>query len=41
MKRLGMRRRTDLDFENADFDPDEPTIIVYSISPEEWARVDA
>ena len=36
MKRLGMRRREDLDFANADFDPEEPTIIVYSITQREW-----
>lgn len=36
MKRLGMQRREDLDFPNADFDPEEPTIIVYSITQHEW-----
>ena len=36
MKRLGMRRREDLDFANDDFDPQDPAIIVYSISPDEW-----
>ncbi len=36
MKRLGMRRREDLDFENADFDKDNPVIIVYSIARDEW-----
>ena len=36
MKRLGMRRREDLDFQNADFDAEDPTIIVYSIDPETW-----
>ncbi|WP_370033883.1 GNAT family N-acetyltransferase [Qipengyuania mesophila] len=36
MKRLGMRRRADLDFENADFDPGNPVIIVYSIDRETW-----
>jgi len=41
MKRLGMQRRADLDFDNTDFDPDDPTIIVYSISPDQWAQVDA
>ncbi len=41
MERLGMERRADLDFANADFDPVDPTIIVYSISPEQWARTDA
>ncbi|MEL7729976.1 GNAT family N-acetyltransferase [Citromicrobium bathyomarinum] len=37
MERLGMRRREDLDFANADFDPEDPTIIVYSIAPHAWA----
>jgi RimJ/RimL family protein N-acetyltransferase len=37
MQRLGMRRREDLDFENADFDPDNPVIIVYSIDRKAWA----
>lgn len=36
MLRLGMRRRTDLDFSNADFDPDNPVIIVYSIDRASW-----
>ncbi|GAB5348788.1 GNAT family N-acetyltransferase [Alteriqipengyuania sp. 357] len=36
MKRLGMRRREDLDFDNAEFDPDDPTIIVYSIAATVW-----
>ena len=36
MKRLGMRRREDLDFENADFDKDNPVIIVYSVARDEW-----
>ena len=36
MKRLGMRRREDLDFANADFDKDNPLIIVYSIARDEW-----
>lgn len=36
MKRLGMRRREDLDFASADFDPEDPTIIVYSIGKDEW-----
>ncbi|NCP19482.1 MAG: GNAT family N-acetyltransferase [Erythrobacter sp.] len=41
MERLGMRRREDLDFANADFDAQDPTIIVYSISAAAWERVDA
>ena len=36
MKRLGMRRREDLDFPNSDFDEEEPVIIVYSIARDEW-----
>lgn len=36
MKRLGMRRREDLDFASADFDAEDPTIIVYSIDRSEW-----
>ena len=32
----GMRRREDLDFANADFDPDNPVIIVYSIDRDNW-----
>ncbi|MEX0342256.1 MAG: GNAT family N-acetyltransferase, partial [Erythrobacter sp.] len=31
MERLGMRRREDLDFANAEFDAENPTIIVYSL----------
>ncbi len=40
MRRLGMRRRSDLDFANADFDPETGMIIVYSIDLREWGRVD-
>ena len=40
MKRLGMRRREDLDFANADFDPDDPNIIVYSIDRANWMSRD-
>ena len=36
MERLGMRRREDLDFANADFDPEDPTIIVYAIARADW-----
>ena len=35
MKRLGMRRRSDLDFANSDFDPETGTIIVYSVNRQE------
>lgn len=37
MKRLGMRRREDLDFASADFDAEDPTMIVYSIGKDEWS----
>lgn len=36
MKRLGMKRREDLDFSNSDFDPENPVIIVYSIDRAMW-----
>ena len=36
MRRLGMRRRLDLDFESTDFDPEGGTIIAYSITRDEW-----
>lgn len=36
MERLGMQRRADLDFELTTFDPDNPHVIVYSITPEQW-----
>ena len=36
MQRLGMRRRDDLDFDNAEFDKDDPVIIVYSIDRASW-----
>ena len=36
MIKLGMRRREDLDFENDDFDPENPVIIVYSIARSAW-----
>ena len=39
MKRLGMRRREDLDFENDEFDTENPVIIVYSIDKAEWEAV--
>ncbi|GMN02465.1 GNAT family N-acetyltransferase [Erythrobacter sp. MTPC3] len=39
MKRLGMIRREDLDFANADFDPETATIIVYSIDRDDWAII--
>lgn len=36
MLRLGMERREDLDFDNADFDPENPRIIAYSITRDQW-----
>ena len=41
MIRLGMERREDLDFANADFDPDSGRIIVYSITREAWTAQSA
>lgn len=38
MERLGMWRRPDLDFASTDFDPGGGTIIVYSLTREEWER---
>mgnify|MGYP003724935713 CR=1 FL=1 len=36
MKRLGMQRREDLDFDNAEFDKEDPVITVYSIDRASW-----
>ncbi|MEE8230266.1 MAG: GNAT family N-acetyltransferase [Qipengyuania citrea] len=36
MQRLGMRRRNDLDFDNAEFDKMDPVIIVYSVDRASW-----
>lgn len=36
MLRLGMARREDLDFDNADFDPENPRIIAYAITQKAW-----
>ena len=36
MLRLGMERRDDLDFDNADFDPENPRIIAYAITRSGW-----
>ena len=36
MQRLGMRRRDDLDFGNAEFDKEDPVIIVYSSDRASW-----
>ena len=40
MERLGMRRREELDFEDAIWDVDDPRIIVYSIDRADWASRD-
>jgi RimJ/RimL family protein N-acetyltransferase len=34
--RLGMQRRADLDFDSPDFDPENPRIIAYAITREQW-----
>ncbi|AUX68495.1 GNAT family N-acetyltransferase [Porphyrobacter sp. HT-58-2] len=36
MLRLGMERREDLDFDSADFDPENPRIIAYAITRDQW-----
>ncbi|UYH54525.1 GNAT family N-acetyltransferase [Qipengyuania sp. SS22] len=36
MQRLGMRRRDDLDFDNAEFDNEDPVIIIYSADRASW-----
>lgn len=41
MVRLGMERRADLDFDNADFDPETGRIIVYALDRQKWAGRDA
>lgn len=38
MVRLGMERREDLDFDNAEFDPEGGRIIVYSLTREDWEK---
>ena len=41
MERLGMRRREDLDFEDAGWDVDDPVLIVYSIGDAAWRAKNA
>jgi RimJ/RimL family protein N-acetyltransferase len=36
MLRLGMERRADLDFDSPDFDPQNPRIIAYAITHDQW-----
>jgi RimJ/RimL family protein N-acetyltransferase len=38
MLRLGMERRAELDFDNADFDPENPRIIAHAIARENWRK---
>jgi RimJ/RimL family protein N-acetyltransferase len=38
MRRLGMRRRKELDFHSTDFVPAGENVIVYSIARDEWER---
>jgi len=38
MERLGMERRKDLDFEGPEWTDVDPAIIVYSITPAQWAE---
>ena len=38
MLRLGMERRADLDFDSAEFDPENPVIIAYAIAREQWRK---
>ena len=40
MERLGMRRREELDFDDAIWDVDDPRIIVYSVDRAVWASRD-
>ena len=37
MERLGMKRRADLDYPDADYPPEDNPTIVYSIARDEWA----
>ena len=41
MRRLGMARREDLDFDSPDFDPENPRIIAYAITADEWQAAGA
>ena len=38
MLRLGMERREDLDFDSPDFDPENPRIIAYAITRDQWQK---
>ncbi len=40
MRKLGMKRREDLDFEDTYWELEDPIAIVYSISADEWAAHD-
>ena len=37
MERLGMKRRADLDYPDADYPPEDNPTMVYSLTREEWA----
>ena len=41
MRRLGMRRREDLDYADARYDPPWRDTVVYSIDRKEWDSTDA
>ena len=41
MRRLGMARREDLDFDSPDFDPANLRIIAYAITADEWRAEEA
>jgi hypothetical protein len=38
MLRLGMERRADLDFDSAEFDPENAVIIAYAITRAQWSK---
>ncbi|WP_375290584.1 GNAT family N-acetyltransferase [Qipengyuania sp.] len=38
MEKLGMRRRTDLDFDDPDYPPDDRRMILYAITKQEWEQ---
>ena len=38
MEKLGMRRRTDLDFDDPDYPPDDRRTILYAITKQEWEQ---
>ena len=38
MEKLGMTRRTDLDFDDPDYPPEDRRVIQYSLTREEWEK---